>query len=400
MQRHSLAWHLGLALSLFVVAFVLFTVFSQLPHPEKVSPYLYILAAVLTLRPLIRLRGKRGFWGYLLIFLLCLFGFLEEISYGMELGLYEPFTIGTQDLLFQDFHNFIHIFWRWIVQQLGLGLWNSELFQQFLVIDVAILVLGVAFVTLLRNSSARINESQWKKRVVHHALVASAAVSFLSFVGLMVLPADPKNAVFLGFSPLRVTQLGVLGLILLAELTALIYWRSGLRRNSFVKSVGTLLQSRRRSFFLSLLLYFLLAAGIVFEILLSFNSVAETVVLIERITPILGWVIAHCALLLLALACWHGHLRQTMAEYGQRGLAFLSAHPSLIYVVFAALLILLAQALDRDYFFLPNTSDSNTGILARDWHVWTEELFEMIAALQLVAASFFFPVEENKTVLR
>ncbi|MEX2143086.1 MAG: hypothetical protein WD740_00705 [Anaerolineales bacterium] len=384
----SVSWHFTAALLLLVVPFALFTVFpSVFPHPEPISPYLSLLAVILCCWALIRLRGSRLFWRYLLIPLFGLFVFLEEISYGMELGLYDPFSVGISEVPFQDFHNFIPGLWRWTTGQLGFGPWNSAQVTQFMVINAIIVGLGVAWLLLVRSRSGGISERAWKKRILPFTLLSSALISAASIIWLASLPADPKNAILLGFSAFRLAQLAGL---FIALGVVLYLWSSSARNKGFLDGAIKYLQSPRRMLIANMCLTLLLVAGLMYELFAGYTSPEETVV-IERITPVAAWLLAQSVLLILALAVWRGRLRRSLAGYASALRCVLSQHPALIYVGFAALVIVIAQGFDRDVYLLPDTSRAMSGILARNWQVWTEETLEMIGSLQILAASFFFP---------
>lgn len=391
MKQHSTRWHIGLAILLLILPFFLYTALSRyLPHPEDISPFFYFASALFGFWSLVKLRGTHSFWGYIWVPLLALFGLLEEISYGMELGWYQPFTVGSPDLLFQDFHNFVHIFWRWIEAQLGLGTWNSAVFLSFLWPNIAILVLCLLWVVAFRYASAALTVKQRHARVFHLASISAAVISLICIVWLFALPADPKNAVFLGLSLARLAEVFLLVAFGLIALGLEILSRSP-QKPSLIDRLDKLIQLGRRSLVLSIFLWLALLAGLLYGIFASFTLSPEEIVFLARIAPLVAWLIAQSALFLLALACWHGRLRQSLSTYAHHTYAYFEARPPLVYTLFAIALLVVAEALDRDYFFLPNTSSQMTGMLARDWHIWAEETFELIAAIHLGAASFFFP---------
>jgi hypothetical protein len=390
MKNHTLFWHIGLAFLLLLVPFFLYTAFAKyLPFPEDSSPFLYAAATLFCFWSLSKLKGTSSFWGYIWIPILALFGFLEEISYGMELGWYKPFTVGNPDLLFQDFHNFVHIFIRWVEAGLGLGEWNSDLFGAFLWIDLIVIVFWFLWLAILRSNSYKLSTSKWKDRVFRFAFISSGIVGLACAVWLFVLPADPKNAAFMGLSLARLAEIFfVLGS---ATLTISVYRLSRSRRRPPFSDIFERNATKRKSFLVFGLLFFGLAAGFLYQIIASFTTSPEEMVLIGRVTPLVSWLIAQSGLCVLAAAFWRQHLRKAWSIYAGRLFAFFTERPPLVYTVFAIALLFFAQALDRDYFFLPNTGREFTGVLARDWHVWTEESFELIAAIQLAVASYFFP---------
>jgi hypothetical protein len=93
MQRRSISWHFIFALLVGALLFAFFTIFSaNVPHPETLSPYAYLVATALCFWTAIqakKAKAKNASW-YFLLPLISLFGSLEEISYGAELGWFRP----------------------------------------------------------------------------------------------------------------------------------------------------------------------------------------------------------------------------------------------------------------------------------------------------------------------
>jgi hypothetical protein len=376
---------------LVILPFFFYTLFSKnLLHPEKASPFYYLFAFLYGLWVLLKLRGTPSFVRFIWIPILALFGLLEETSYGMELGWYEPFTVGSPDLLFQDFHNFIHIFWRWVQAQLGLGKWNPDLYKSFLIIDVGILVFLMLWLSFVRRSNRMDSVKERLNQVFQFSLLGSALISVVCVFWLLLLPRDPNNAFFLGFSLVRLGE--ILFFVLIAVLPCTIYGSThGKEMPKFIELTNRFFLSARHRWIFPILVSGALLSGLIYSIFVCFTSSPEEISLITRIAPLLGWIIAQAALLLLAFALWHDHLRKPVSAYINGFFTYFWDWSSLIYVVAAVTLLIVAEALDRDYFFLPDTS-SLGGVLARDWHVWTEETFELIAAIQLAAAVYFFPL--------
>ncbi|MEX2161903.1 MAG: hypothetical protein WD751_08320 [Anaerolineales bacterium] len=312
----------------------------------------------------------------------------------MELGWYEPFYVGSPDLLFQDFHNFIHIFLRWAERQLGLGEWNGNLLGQFLLIMGFVVLLAAAWIFGIRSVIRKQPKKTQQQKLFSLSLAFSAVISFICAGWLLLIPVDPKNAVLFGLSSLRLAQvlfLSLTGLLALIALSRLNHLPSG----TIARSVTTLFAKPRLASLVRWVAILALFASLVTAIAASFNSAPESVVFIERLMPVLAWGAAQSLLLLLTSN--HHFFMRDWPHVGRSFAEYVNARPYLVYVALAVVLLLVAQALDRDYFYLPNTRGTSSGVLARDWHVWTEENSEFAAALLLAVASLFIYLKPPKS---
>lgn len=101
---------------------------------------------------------------------------------------------------------------------------------------------------------------------------------------LLTLPADPKNAFFLGFSLLRLTLI-LFFLLLCAGCLALAYWE---KKKTFLFSFQERLQQPARQIQLSSALFFICLLSLIF-LLIDQNIFGGYKSLVARITPIVVW---------------------------------------------------------------------------------------------------------------
>ena len=113
MNNRRLGYHFALAFTILAACLIIFAP-SPPPNkfnPEDLSPYAYLLAALIGFYILAKNKLNHSVWAYLPIPLLSFFGFLEEISYGVEIGLFEPIRWQKYGVDIYDAHNivpFIH----------------------------------------------------------------------------------------------------------------------------------------------------------------------------------------------------------------------------------------------------------------------------------------------------
>jgi len=100
--------HLGLALALVPGVYVLYTVFrGSLSSPDVLSPFAYLIAFIASLFSYLRLENRKNSGFSLFVLVLCGLAFMDEISYGVELGLVNPIYVEKYNVYIYDLHNLI-----------------------------------------------------------------------------------------------------------------------------------------------------------------------------------------------------------------------------------------------------------------------------------------------------
>src|SRR5690606_4535555 len=108
MRKFSWWQHVVIALLVTVVLSILFAVYmSYLPSTEDFSPQVYFIASLMLLAGCIRMGKQPMRWLYWLLFALCVFIFLDEIAYGVELLDFQPIYIERYNFYIRDVHSSI-----------------------------------------------------------------------------------------------------------------------------------------------------------------------------------------------------------------------------------------------------------------------------------------------------
>jgi hypothetical protein len=295
--------------------------------------------------------------------------------------------VSAPELIFQDFHNFVHILLRWLEEQANLPNWQPAVFQTFWGANGFVLALCLAWWVGVRSNTRGLRDAAWKRRIVHWLIWSSALLPVLSILMLLSLPRDPKNVVFAGLSAVRFAVIALL-------FAAACFWAFLGRR----KVPGDFFVRLERRFSTAQGLKGIAAVSVVallcvllLQIRISFNATDQILVGVQRFLPLLIWAITQAAILLLAIALWRGYLRRSVFYYARQVLEFLAANPVFVYLGLAIVLLLVSQALDRDYLLLPVITSDEGGFMARNWHILTEETLEFIAAIQLCLAGAVVP---------
>lgn len=386
MTRFPILKHLGFAIAILVGAVLFFTYAPfKLTPPELLSPWAYGLAALLALAGLFRIQPRKRIWIYLPILILCILGVLEETSYGVESGGVQPIYNETYNVQIYDLHNLIPILEQIFTKDLERADWNFELSSQFLRADGVILVAAALFIIAAQWRAAKSDPTSRSWTLL---AASAAALSLAASAWLLSLPADAKNALLFGYSALR---LGMLLTILVVGFAPLALALRPVRRAA-VQDWITSAHGRKRNrvlFIISLVL--LLIASIVFQIWAPLSGAAELAT-VSRATPLVLWATALGLLLLIAIHTWAGSLQSLLSKIR----LFFANNPAYIYFFFCLFTIAFSQAMDQDRISLAQYI-SFTNPKGDDWNYWLEEAFEMTGALQLAAATFFYPHKRNGT---
>jgi len=387
MKNISLRQHIGLAFLILIVSYVLFTLLHPaiLPHPEDFSPWAYVVAFLFLVVACLRLPQRRGNWRYWFVLLLCTLALLDETGYGVEIFGWPPLYLPQYHLEIHDLHNLINLAAQLASQRLDALRWNGAQFFLFLVLDAALLLLASFFLVSVRFRMARAKESAWQARILVFTSAFAAALGAIATIYLFTLPADPKNAFIFGHSLARLVSAAFILVPSLLPLALLTF-----KRAQFQKSG---VQWRKKSRFaaeLPSILFVSMLLALIYQLYVPFVFLPDQIARFERVTPLVLWLLAELIILWLAAMLWAGHLRKTFIELWRGFVAALAHEPVFFYAAFAVLLIAIAQLIDTGIIPL-NDWIKTPNFHVQLWGLWTEETFEMTAAYEFLAASFFFP---------
>lgn len=379
LRNHFLVFSLVLAgsFSLFTLAPTLF------PHPEDFSPYAYVVAFIACAEVWFLVKDNNRKWFLLPVLLLCLLALLDETGYGSEILDIPPIYSQSLHTEIRDLHNLIGIAFDLTSQALGKANWDGGLFTTFFAIDGLLLVFGFFFGWLL-HFRMPLSEEKLRRGILWLIGGFWFAIGLTTAVFLLGLPQDPTNDFLLGYSATRLTSTVIALLISVAPLAMLIYQR----KTRFLKKVESWLTRYSRPILIFCLL--LVLAGFAYQIYAPFVFLPDQKTRLERITPLVMWLLFVAWILLLGIYAWRGGLREPLVKLIYRFADFLRQEPAYFYTGCAVLLIVVAQLIDQDVIPL-NTLIWTPNFHIRLWGLWTEETFEMIGAFLFVVAAFYFP---------
>lgn len=369
-----------------VLIFALFIVLqTRLPDPEAFSPQVFFAAAALLLAGAVRMGPQPLRWVYWLIFGLCLFIFLDEIAYGVELLDFEPIYIERYNFYIRDFHSSIGSLSGVLQEWLPEAGWNPALFATLMRITGALGLALLALWALARHGLQAANEAAWQVRILRLTLWASLLTSLGVLGYLLALPADPKNAFLLGLSLPRLAV--ALGLLLAAALPAWLLLQPQRWAALQARISGWL---DRHALLSSLLLAAVALGGLYYQINASFLFLPDDMVRLERVLPPVLWAMAQALWLWLAVQLWTGHLRTPLVTMVRDVLQAFRQHPTFVYVAVGLLVIFVAQLIDQNYLPLDDILHTPTYRI-QHWAGWTEETLEMVGAFLFLIAALVMP---------
>jgi hypothetical protein len=387
-KKFPILKHLGIAILIWIVFFIALTPFPEkMPHPEDFSPTAWFFAIAMTFYLLFQTGQRRFFWRYLPLPLLAILGFLEEISWGVEIKLFQPLYLEQFDLTVYDAHNFIPAITRIFLKNIGAEQWHSALFSEFLVLDALALVVVVAFIVILRIGTKNWKAIKFRQRVLTTAVWLFIIPTLFALWQLLSLPVDPKNAVLFGYSLSRLIPIAFFALLAVAGIAFAAKLRNKTFRARMVKVIEKIADKSQIPPSIAMLVSF---AALLFQLIAPLDPPPDRVVQFERVLPLISWVLAISTLFLLFLRAWRGDLRKPVIEYFLPFRNFFVNNPAYIYAVFAIVLLLFAQAIDKAYIPL-NKYIVTSNFWVPNWELWIEEMSELVAAVELVAGAFFFP---------
>lgn len=358
-------------LLILVMSYSLFTFFPTLfPHPEDFSPYVYAVAFLICIEVWLLIRNGRRRWLLLPVLLVLLLALLDETGYGSEVMDIPPIYSQTLHTEIRDLHNLIGIAVELGSQALKEAHWNGNLFAALLAQDGVLLVAGILFGLLLRFRFPR-SEEKVSTRIFRLVAYFWLASGLAATVYLLSLPRDPTNAFFLGYSATRIVSIVITFLISTTPLALLI----SQRKKPQLKNVTNWLYGRRRAILFVCISLILISFA--YQLYAPFVFLPDQQTRLERITPIVLWLLAVAWFALLGAHAWRGGLREPVSKLFGRFADFLRREPAYFYMGSAVFLIVVAQLIDQDIIKL--------------WGLWTEEIFEMNGAFLFIAAAFYFP---------
>lgn len=392
-MRKFLWWqHLLTAVLVTVAIFAVFSQFRKdMPNPEEFSPQVYFIASLMLLAGCIRMGAQPLRWLYWLVFALCVFIFLDEIAYGVELLGFQPIYIARYNFYMRDLHSSISFVRGVLEEWLPQAGWNPALFITFLRIDLVLLLGGLAQWYLARQGLHGASEANWRARIMTLLAVASAATSLLAVGFLLWLPADPKNALLLGLSPARLAAVAA-ALLYPGLLLWLSFKRPDIWQRLFVRLEATL---ARHPTAITAGLALAVLAGFIFQVQASFTFLPDELVRLTRIAATVVWLMAQALWLWLAVQLWRGRLRTPVITLVRQGWQTIKNHPTLIYVGVALVIVFIAQLIDQNYLPLDELLYTPNYHI-HYWATWTEESFEMIGAFLFALGALVMPARSAR----
>jgi hypothetical protein len=386
MKQISPLQHLGIAMAILVASYVLFTLFpGLLPHPEDFSPWAYIVAFVILLVQCLRLPTGSRRWLYWTIFVLCTLAMLDESGYGVEIFGWQPLYLPQYHVQIRDLHSLLtlgrEVAQEWLVDVR----WNGGQFQGFLAYDAGILAFVFAFVAIFRFRMDQAKEAEWQERLARFTAGGAAAIGLAFTAYLLLLPADPTNAFMLGFSLTRLTI--VVGILLLSLAPLVLLF---IKKAEVLKRLRATLKKQSKARWLGATAALALLGAFAYQIYAPFAFLPDQQVRLERTTPLVLWLMAEVAVSLAAGLVWRGKFRLPFRTARRQFANFVNEEPAFTYTVVALVLIGIAQLIDLEFIPL-NQWIVTPNFHVKLWGLWTEEVFEMTAAYEFLAAGWFFP---------
>lgn len=396
MKTYPIFKHVGIAFAILVVSYLLFTLFpGPFPHPEDFSPTAFFVACGFVLIAWLRLKKRSQKLLYLIIPLLCVLALLDEIGYGSEVFGFQPLYLERYHVEIRDLHNLADFLLQIIKIQLEDWNWNGARFAGFVRLD-SLLVIGLfIFTALLRHGMQDAKEHDWQIRIswLASGLILLAGISASAY--LLLLPADPNNAFIFGFSLARLISISAVLLCSGAPVAYLLSLRPRkATKKNLIGKIETGLGDQNKSLAILVALWLILVLGFAYQIASSFSYLPDHLARLDRLDPLVVWLSSVASILLLAMSVWHGRFRRSITETAESVFAFFRREPPFIYTAFALALIVIALAIDQgmiplqEWIVTPNFWVTN-------WGLWTEEVFEMTAAYEFIAAALFFRNKEK-----
>lgn len=393
-KKISPGGHIGIALALCMFGFLILVFFPRLlPNLDTSGALLFLGAFLIGITRLFRIKSRRARWILLVLPVISLIAFLDEISYGAEFLDIQTLHWDRYNIDVYDLHNLI----GYLIEIIG----SSALFQRkfqidalrhFLLIDGLILILVFAFVAILRYRSSQKGNSALRCRLVYLFLCLSIIAGTATFAKVLSIPPDPKNAWLFGYSKTRIVTMGGALAVLLVLLFFVIYLglRSDYRRCA-LERLDNFMQGKwgkiiRTAASIGIVI------GLSYQVVFSFNPFPDYRDFFNRLTPLLAWMLAESILLLLFIQGWRGRLTHPLGFYGRPVANFFSNYPAYVYLLVAIGLMVFAQLLDQAYLVLPPSITA----LTHNSYGPIEELSEFMASVLLFLSAFLVTAPGEK----
>jgi hypothetical protein len=378
--------HIGAALALIVLLTALFTFLPfRLPAPEPFSPWVYLAAAGICLVALFRSRkSRRRILLYIPLLLLSIFGFLEETSYGVESGTFQPIYSETYHVQVYDVHNLLPVLEQIFNRDLQQADWNFQMSTQFFQVDGS-LILGLALFCL---TSVWVSRKEKPDNIPYQVFRLTAftlvLITFTSIIWLASLPADSKNSFLLGFSVTRMAI--IVGLFILGVFLPVFALLSKPRSETAVRKISNRLSSKKVRWALTIILISGLLVALAYQLWAPQVTHTGQIAILERLNPLILWITAAGTLLLITLAVWRGRLQSFLIRLVRGIRAFFTEHPAYVYAIVCIVIVGFAQLMDQGIISLAQNIDFQNP-WGEEWNYWLEETFEMSGAFELAAAA-------------
>ncbi|MEX1248447.1 MAG: hypothetical protein WEA61_08185 [Anaerolineales bacterium] len=384
---HSLFKHAGIALLVLSTSYVFFTLFPELfPHPSEFSSFAYAVAFTAMLEVWLLFVPGRRKWLYLPILIICLLALLDEIGYGSEVMDIRPFYSETLHTEIRDLHNAISVLITLGSDWLADLRWIGELSDFFLTLDAVLAAVCLALGWLLRRGLTGAREQAWQSRALSLTLSFTLFTSLAGATWLLVLPQDPKNAWLLGYSTVRL--LSAAAILALSLAAGFLLWKQKTKSGEFTAGAKDFVQGRPGRLMM-VGLGIAVLAGVAYQVYAPLVFLPDDRTRLERLTPLVIWLFAVALFWLMGALAWRGYFRRSATSVATGFIAFLKREPAFFYAGIALFLILIGQLNDKnilpldDWIRTPN-------FRIRAWGLWTEEVFEMVAAFLLIVGTSFF----------
>lgn len=388
MRNYPPIAHIAIALAALLLLTAAFTFLPyRLPTPERLSPWVYLTAALLTLFGLILMRKEgRGLWVFVPFLLLCILGFLEETSYGVESGAVQPIYSETYNVDIYDVHNLLPILETALTKQLeSIGL-NFSMAASFLRVDGYLIAGLFIFCVALQFASRK--QTELPRRVFRVLMLGLILATLAAIAWLLSLPAEARNSFAFGFS---FSRLAIILAMLLSGVAApaLGLLAGSARAGAITAKISAALAANGPRRIAVAVLWILLLLGFGYQIWASLLNFTGQIAIVERVNPLVVWVTALCALALLSIAAWQGGMQAKLSSAGAKIRDLFAAYPLYIYAIVCILLVGFAQLMDQDRISLAQ----HIGFANpwdEEWNYWLEETFEMSGAFELLIATLVF----------
>ena len=350
-------------------------------NAENAAQYTYFLASISCFIFLITRSPKQHFWPNLIIFVLTVLLFLDEIAYGTETFNVKPYYWEKYNYTFHDLHNLITGLWEILNLELVEAEWDYAMFAQFLKMDLVVLGLLLLYWIVCRlRVSEKTETEQMRTTIIRWAALFLMGYALFSMYEILSLPADPKNIWLFGYSKSRILLAIFISLYIV--FLGFIYFNITNSRQKMLRFANHLMNHKWIKIWTGVFLSLGLLVIAIYQFVLPFTPFPDYKAVFPRVTPIIYLMAISLTFSSFIWINWDGIFFRSLSSYKQSLADFLKRYPGYIYLGFAIVQILISTLIDKGYV-------SSEFI---DWNllVWVEESFELIASLELGIAGVTF----------